>query len=468
MLITSAKKNKIENASIIIYSGSYLKELWRTCVPLMISALSGTLMIFLNRIVLAKYDTHAMLATSTAANIFTVFQFGITSLAMIAEVFVGQFNGAKQYQQVGKPVWQMIWLSLFSGLVLIPLGLFANTFFVPAEFIKEGAPYLKWMMIFGPLFPMISALSAFFIGRGEVRTITIAAILGNILSVLLAIVFVFGIPGILFPQGAKGIAFATGIAEMIMAGSLFWLFLKPEYRQRYHTHLWRFDGALFLKCMHIGLPNALGHVLATAAWACAMYLLSKRSLDHITVISIGFCIWGLFSFITEGLQKGVTALAANSIGAKQTSALKEILVAGLGLQFSLALILAIPLVLMPELLLDLFIPLSNEASQQSTHLTDLVKLSCRWLWLAYLFDGMAWVVDGILTAVGDTKFIMLMNSIGTWLLCILPIYFFVFEMQSGPMVTLQCVTVFSVILFLSYYLRYKKQKWDNKGLVHTL
>ena len=447
------------------FQSAHLKSLWVICFPLMLSALSSTLMIFLDRIILAQYETHAMVAATAASNVFFVFQFGAMSIAMISEVFVGQFNGAKQYHHVSKPVWQMIWFVLLCGTFMIPIGIWGGKFFLPAEFMHDGGPYFKWIMIFGPCFPLVAALSSFFIGRGKVKIVTISVILGNIINFVLVMAFVFGIPGIMEPLGSKGAAIATGIAEMLVAIGLFSIFLNARNRKLYHSHRWHFNKDLFVQCIKIGLPNAIGHMTASAGWAFVMYLLANRSVEHVTVLSIGLSIWMLFSFITEGLQKGVTAVVSNCIGAKKNEQISAVLRTGLQLQFLLAMVLAIPLVIMPGILVNFFIPADSSASP---HLRELVEHSCRWLWVAYLFDGMAWVIDGILTAAGDTRFIMLMNSVGTWLFCIAPIYFFVVKMEGNPIATLQWITLFCLILFTSYFLRYKSKKWKNNILAFQM
>jgi MATE family multidrug resistance protein len=196
-----------------------------------------------------------------------------------------------------------------------------------------------------------------------------------------------------------------------------------------------------------------------------MYLLAEKSVEHVTIMSIGLSIWSLFSFITEGLQKGVTAVAANCLGADNQKLVSQVFRKGLQLQFILALLLAVPLVLMPEVLVQFFIPFANDSTPEVEHLRALMETSCRWLWVAYLFDGMAWVIDGILTAAGDTRFIMIMNSIGTWAFCIAPIYLFVVVLEGSPILMLQLITAFCFILFASYFLRYKSQKWQNASLI---
>ncbi|MFI4937431.1 MAG: MATE family efflux transporter [Candidatus Berkiellales bacterium] len=465
MLVTSTAKTPNQENTLNLISKGSVGGLWRICFPLMLSALSGTLMIFFARIILAQYDTRAMIAATTASSIFTVFQFGAMSIAMIAEVFVGQFNGATRWEEISRPVWQMIWFSLGCFFIMAPIGIWGSHWFIPAELAQEGGAYFKWMMIFGPIFALVSALSSFFIGRGKVKIVTLSVIVGNLLNLVFVLAFVFGINGLIQPMGAKGAAIATGLAELIVAIGLFSIFLNPYNRKKYHTFNWQFDKNIFIQCIKIALPNTFGHMVALAAWATMMLLLADKGSEHMTVMSIGLSIWSLFSFITEGLQKGVTAVAANCIGARNNKSVSEVMKSGLKLQFTLALVFSLPLIVMPELLVQFFIPAQLESTPEGMRLQELLNTSCRWLWVAFLFDGMAWVIDGILTAAGDTRFIMVMNSIGTWLFCIVPIYLLVVKMDGSPIMMLQVITGFCFILFLSYFLRYRSKIWQKTPLI---
>lgn len=408
---------------------------------------------FIDRLILAKYDTNAMIAATASSNTAFIFQFGALSIAMIAEVFVGQLYGAGKYDEVAKPVWQMIWFALLCAIFFIPLGFYADSLFLTPELMTHGAPNFRWLMILGAGYPLVGALTAFFVGRGEVKPVVVSVVLANALNLILVVPLVFGL-GIIPEMGAKGAAMATGIAELCSGLLLLYIFLNPQNRQQFKTHQhWHFNKTLFLHCFKIAVPNTIGHMASYAAWAMVLFLLAKRSVEHVTVVSIVLILWSLFSFITEGLQKGVTALAANCIGAKQMQLIPAVLKAGLKLQVILATLLAIPLVVFPNLVVDIFIPIHGELNE-TAQLRELITISCRWLWVAYLFDGMAWVIDGILTAKADTRFIMLMNSFGTWLFCVLPIYYFIVYQGGSPIFTLQLISIFCLILASSYFLRY--------------
>lgn len=443
--------------------GANLAGLWRICFPLMLSALSGTLMTFFARTILAQYDTQAMIAATTACSILLVFQFGAMSVALIAEIFVGQYNGARQWKKVCRPVWQMIWFSLGTSFIMIPVGLWGANWFIAPEFAVEGGAYFKWLMIFGPVFPLVSALSSFFVGRGEVKVVMLSVILGNIINFILVVAFVYGIPNLIQPLGAKGAALATGIAETCIAVGLFCIFLNAENRKKYHSHHWNFDLRLFMHCIKIGFPNAAGHMISIAAWAMMMRFLTDKSVEHVTVMSIVLTIWALFSFITEGLQKGISTVASNCIGARDNKCISKVFSLGLQLQILLAIVLAVPLIITPELLVGCFLPAQENAVLYNQDLNALVELSCRWLWVAYLFEGMTWVIDGVLTAAGDTAFIMLMNSLGTWILCIAPIYYFIVMQDGSPSLMLQWIATYCLLVFICYLLRYKSKRWQKNA-----
>lgn len=451
MTTASLLHAKLNNNHLVSKKHFGIRQLFLLCLPLMATELSSALMIFLDRVFLAQYDTQAMVAATTAANIFFIFQIGSVSIAMVGEVFVGQYNGAKQYKQLGSPVWQMIWFSLLFGCAMIPIGIWGGQYIFTTPIAEHAIPYFTWIMIFGPLFPLCASLSTFYLGRGDFKTLFIAFFIGNLANVPLSYLFIFGIEGIVQGHGTQGAAISTGVANIIIFSILLKDFIKPAYRKMYGTHQWMFSKVLFQKSIKIGLPNALGHLSATTAWALNLIFLSKLSFEHVTLASIALSIWMLSYFVTDCLQKSTTAVAANYIGANHREKLPEILKAGLKIFAIFMIILAIPLMVLPKLWISLFLP---ENTQNSVNLINLVQSSLLWLWIAIFFDGMVWVVDGILTAIGDTKFIFYMNAIGTWIFFLLPVYLFVYVNEGAPILTIQISTIFCCTLFICYYLRF--------------
>lgn len=441
-----------------------IRELWTLSYPLMLSALSGTLMIFLDRMILARFNTEAMNAAAAAGMVFYAFLFGAVSIAGIAEVFVGQHNGARRYHLIGQPVWAMLWFSAFLIIPMLLLGYWGSNLMVPASLGHYGVPYLKWLLYLLPSFAMTAALSAFFIGRGEVNIVTWSVALGNLLNLGLDLVLVFGVPGWLEPQGTQGAAIATGVSQLIIGLLLLGVFLRTKYRKIYGTTQWQLDWDTFTNCFRIGLPNSIGHLTSILAWAVVLRFLADVSFEHITVFSIGQSIWILFSFISDGSQKAISAVASNLIGAGKTHRVSEVVKSGFALQGIYALGLIIPLVLFPGVMVDRFLP-DNLTGDNLLHLKAMTEQSCYWMWIAFVFDALAWVIAGVLTAAGDTLFIMVASAISSWFFGMLPMAFFILYLGTGPTSTLMLIAVFTIMNAACFYLRFRSNIWASKTLI---
>ncbi|MDR3151460.1 MAG: hypothetical protein LBT67_01235, partial [Holosporaceae bacterium] len=111
-------------------------------VPIMISMASVFLMLLIDRAMLASYSMDSMNAATMSGNFVCIFTFMYTGIADSAEIFVGQYNGTKQYDKLAAPVWQMIYMSLASCMISIPIAYFSdyiNT--LPHYYLKEGVTY---------------------------------------------------------------------------------------------------------------------------------------------------------------------------------------------------------------------------------------------------------------------------------------------------------------------------------------
>ncbi len=164
---TSSSKNQLTR-----FAPASLRELSTISLPLILSFLSVSLMIFSDRIILARYSTAAMNGMITAWMTGGLFWFSAMSVASISEVFVGQFNGRGEIEKTGSAAWQMVWFAALCTLLFWPLAFFATPLFVGhTQFAEHSTAYFKTTLLFGPLFPCYAALSGFFIGIGKTRIV---------------------------------------------------------------------------------------------------------------------------------------------------------------------------------------------------------------------------------------------------------------------------------------------------------
>src|SRR3990167_4885294 len=436
------------------YKTASLAELWHISYPLMLTALSGNLMMFMDRVLLCRYQPTAMAAVTTVGMIFTIFQFAGISIASIAEVFVSKYNGANQQAKIGPLVWQMIWFSALTAFVFFPVGYLCGELLLPLKYHAFGVVYFKTIMFFGPMFPLVAALSSFFIGQGSVKVITYSTIAVNFINIILAYVFIFGLC-IIPQQGAMGAALATGIAISLQAAFLFIIFLRKEHRLKCNTACSYIKSAEFLRCLKVGVPNATGYLIEMAAWAFLLQMITRTDEAHIMVLAFGQAIFLLVPFTTDGLQKAIIAVASNLIGMQKLRLLTTLIKSGLKLHGLIVLFFAIPFLIFPELLVNLFFSTEESFINYAT-LLAYTKTTCMWVLFYFVFDGLVWVSAGILTAFEDTVFIMIMNTVSVWLLAILPNYIAISYFNASPASIWKLMTIYALVNSIGFCLRYIK------------
>lgn len=251
-----------------------LKEAWSVVIPLILTSTSMSLMLFFDRLIVAQYSTKAMAAVASAGIIVATVEFTFMAIANIAEVFVGQHNGAQEYKRVAEPVWQMIWFSLSTTVIALPLAFYGGAFLVPHAQHELGLPFFKYLMMFSPLVPLFGALSSFFVGLGKAKVVTFVTIFGNLLNILLDYILILGVKGWIDPMGTKGAAIGTNIALGCQCLILLGLFLNAKNNGQYATRRWHFKKKPFLGCLKIGTPSAISHLIELGAWSTQMSLMA--------------------------------------------------------------------------------------------------------------------------------------------------------------------------------------------------
>jgi MATE family multidrug resistance protein len=456
----------LKASSLTKYPAGSLREITCLAFPMMLTALSANLMTFFDRVILGHYSLEAMNSVAAASSAIMPFVFAGWAVASIAEIFVGQFNGAQKYERVGESVWQMIWFSVFLMAFFIPMGLYAGPFIITKPFYQEGLPYYKWIMSTGYLCSFNAALASFFIGRGKVQLVMVSAIVGNALNLGLDVLFVFGIEGFLEPMGTRGAAIATVMSEVMQVLILLVVFLFPSYRKKFHTHVWHFRWPIFKDCLKIGTPNAISHLISMSAWYFIFAITGSTGIHNVTVFQIGQTIFILFTFLADGLQKAVIALASNAIGEGKLDKVPRILKSSIKFHICMISLLAIPFLFFPEVFINVF--LGDKSVIPLDTIIHHGRTALAWVWFFLLFDDCVWIIAGILTSAGDTKFVMIMNSVSSWCFGVLPVYIFIVILKKDPVLVWQLMAFYGLINIMLFTWRYQKGAWKKISITQEI
>ncbi len=459
-----------------ISTGS-LRELWGLSFPLMISFLSLFVMIFVDRVFLSFYSTATLNAATSAGTFCWAFLLGWTTLAALAEVFVAQYNGSKQYKKLAEPVWQMIWLGAISFLFFIPMGIWGGDLIYGLKSPTNlEHNYFTVTMFFGPASVFLSALTAFFVGQGKTGIIKWLALLGNLINVILDPILIFGIKGIVPSMGINGACIATGIGIITQVIVMAIIFLNKKNKLHFNTGDWVFKFKAFKQCFKIGLPPACFVFFELFGWAAFYWMMTQISTTHILVASICQSVLLLFVFFGMGLEKGAAAVAGNLIGSEKIEMVTNVLKSGLKLIAIFSVFVAIFFWIKPELLMSWFFknPQAFDANTKDLtllsgaeliNIKQLVKLGLIMTGIHMIFEYVRWLLSGILTAAGDTMFLMICGSLCVWLFIIAPTYFFIMKPKAPVEHAFLIWVAYSLLATSFSLLRFFRGKWKSKALV---
>jgi MATE family multidrug resistance protein len=432
--------------------------LLKRSIPLMLAALSTNLMFFFDQLMLARYSLETMNATAAANSILFTFSIATSALIGIIEIPVGRYQGAQEYPKMGKPVWQMLWFSLLISLVFVPLGWILKDWLIVKPFQKEGGDYFFLLMSFGGLGGANAALNAFFVGKGETKWITMAVFVANIVNTLLGLLLIFGwkaIPSL----GAIGAGIATVTSQIAQFIFLAVIFFNKKHQKFYGTGDYGFDLKLFEACIKLGLPTALSYGFEMASWAFLTSFLAIYDTTYVTVQVIGSTVFGLFGFLTEGLQKGVTSLASNIMGSSNPELIYQTKHAAFKIQYIFTAFLSIPLLFYPDWLISLFL------NNLSPDLTVKIKLALIGVWVYFLLDGLNWVLVGFITSAGYTSYTMLANTSAWWVGCLCPCLIIVhFFNIPAHMIWTLFLPLYTLLYFGLLYYKFSIIDW-KKGIL---
>ena len=435
----------------------------------MISTFASLFMIFTDRLFLARYSIDDAQRVRQRRHFGLGCDGRIGMITAMSEVFVAQYNGAKDYRRIGVPVWQMIWFALFSYLIFAPLAAMAPSIFAGDFNADLEVVYFRWLMLFGPSYALMTAFAGFFIGRGKTKILIVLAIIANVLNITLDWMFIFGVPPYIPEMGIKGAAIATCLGYLFQACMLAVLFWKKKNREEFGTNRWQLNLAELKKCCKVGIPQGVFSSLEIFGWAVFYWMMTSMGKTHITVSSICQSLLILLSFFFDGLSRGVAAVAGNFIGSRRLDLVYRVMRSGIILQTLFSLAVAAVFLFDPKTLIHLlfFEHIDAVPTDGSIDLSmmGVLQLCLVFSFVYICFEGIRWVFSGLLVAAGDTLFLLIAGSLSVWLGLLLPVYLIVVQNNLSVEYAWLISLVYSLALATVYALRFKQGSWKKIDLL---
>jgi putative MATE family efflux protein len=236
---------------------------------------------------------------------------------------ISQYVGANKLDEVKALPAQAIAIvvvgSLFVLAISYPFAKQIFQFYNASDSVLEYCITYFKIRIFGfPFSLFVFAVFGIFRGLQNTYYPMVIAIIGALLNVVLDLIFVYGVEGYIPAMNIEGAAYASIIAQIVMAIIALVLLLKKT--------------SISLKItfkVHPEIPRLLGMIanlfVRTIALNTALYFATSYATDYgkeyIAAYTIGINIWLLGAFMVDGYSSAGNILSGKFLGAKDYTSL---------------------------------------------------------------------------------------------------------------------------------------------------
>ena len=271
--------------------------------------------------------------------------------------------------KIGIVLWQGIYFTLASGLILWLLAVFATKPIFLLAGHAEGVRQLEEIYFSilckgSVLHVAMATLATFFTGRGLTRPVMAITFLGVFLNIPLDYALIFGRWGL--PQlGIEGAAIATVAAWSINVLFLAMLIFTRKNDLRFGvSSSFRFDRDIFIRLMRFGIPGSLQFTMDILAFTLFILLVGRIGRAELAATNIVLSINALAFMPSMGVSQGMSVLVGQALGQKQPALAASYVRSGCQLLIAYILLIDLTFLFAPDLVLAPFMASEQGAASQ--------------------------------------------------------------------------------------------------------
>ncbi len=400
--------------------GSIPRHLIGFCLPML--AMSGLRNAYdvVNGIWVGKgLGTEAMAAITVGWPVF----FFLTSIAMglttAANILVAQAYGAKDWPSVGRVVRTStvfvgiagVVLWIIGTLIVEPVLMRLNT---PEDVLRIGVDYLKVYLISTlPSFGVF-LLAALLRGAGDATTPIYFQAGGLLIAAGLDPILMFGWLG-MPAYGLMGTAYALIISQTLaFAATAAYLAWKKHLVSPPWLRL-RSDASSAWLLLKIGAPVAVQQSMVSGAILAVVALVNQFGDTAAAAYGTAWRIEGFALLPAMTIAMAASSVAGQNIGAGLFDRVREVFRWSLVFGGSITVLVGIPMVLIPQTLMHVFI---NDPQVIETGAGYLVRLAPGYICFAIMFTS-----NGIINGAGHTLVTTIISVISLWVVRVPAAYY---------------------------------------------
>ncbi|MDC0623066.1 MATE family efflux transporter [Flavobacteriaceae bacterium] len=388
----------------------------------MLGMLGHTLVSLVDNIMVGKLDPTNLAAVSLGNSfVFIGMAIGIGFSSAITPLIAEADSENNHHKLQSTFVHGIILCTALSLLLFLSIFFFRDIMLLmnqPEAVVELALPYLELVVI--SLIPLLifQAFKQFCDGLSLTIYPMYAAVIANVINVLINYVLIFGKFG--FPQmGIMGAAIGTLISRTVM---LVFLILIVKYNSKIKQCLndirqIKIDKLMFKKILDIGIPSSLQMVFEVVFFTTAIWLSGLLGENPQSANQIALNLSSMTFMIASGLSVSAMVRVGNQKGLKNYVDLRRISFSILLLGLILALFFALCFILFNDLLPYIYIDLNNTLNYKDN--LEVIEITSKLLIIAAVYqisDTIQVIILAALRGMQDVKIPTLITFVAYWLI----------------------------------------------------
>jgi MATE family multidrug resistance protein len=399
-------------------------------LPIVVSQLGHTMVNMADSIIVGHFaGTVQLAAVSLVNSIFMLIlvlglgiSYGLTPL-------IAKMNGAKNYDECGKLLSSSLIINVITGTLLYIFIHFGTLSIIDhmgqsPDVVAYAKPYLGLLGFSIIPLMIFQTFKQFAEGLGFTKQAMFISIWGNILNVVLGIIFVKGMFGIA-PMGVKGVGLSTLIDRSLMAIVMSVYVMKSVHFRKYLQKFKVFfiDLDRFKRIVKIGAPVALQYSFEISAFSGAAILIGTIGSVPQAAHQVAINLAAVTYMMASGVASAATIKTGNNLGRTAFADLRKSAIASYHVVIAFMSLTAL-----------LFVFANNLLPYIYTEDTAVIQIAAQLLIIAgffQLFDGTQVVGLGVLRGIGDVNIPTLITFVAYWVIGIPLGYFLGITLGMG-------------------------------------
>lgn len=396
-----------------------LKHINRLAIPALISGISEPILSLTDAAIVGNVTlnaTEALAAVGIVTSFLSMLIWILGQTRSALASIVSQYLGANSLDEVKNlPAQAILIITSFSLIIIACTYPFASSifkFYNASQLILDYCVEYYRIRVFGFPFTLFT-IAVFGTFRGLQNTFypMLIALLGTVINIILDFLLVYGYGDIVPAMHIEGAAYASLIAQVLMALASVYLFLKKTniplwVRFPFNSEIKRFLGMilnLFVRTLALNITLYLGTSYATA--------LGK---SEIAAYTIGINLWFLGAFIIDGYASAGGILSGKLLGEKNYTTL---LLLGKKLM-NYGIVIGIILAVLGFLI---YIPIGRLFTQDINVLQKFYSV----FWIILIMQpicSVAFIYDGVFKGLGKMKVLRNLLLVSTFFVFVPVLY----------------------------------------------